>query len=60
MIGRYFAMDLDNRWERVSQAYTAMIGRKAVQTAETAKDALQAAYSRDETDEFVLPTVIGD
>lgn len=60
VIGRYFAMDRDNRWERVSQAYAAMIAGKGVQTAETAKDALLNAYSRDETDEFVLPTVIGD
>ena len=60
VIGRYFAMDRDNRWERVSQAYAAMIAGEGVKTAKTAKDALQAAYSRDETDEFVLSTVIGD
>ncbi|MFA3917296.1 2,3-bisphosphoglycerate-independent phosphoglycerate mutase [Ruegeria hyattellae] len=57
--GRYYAMDRDNRWERVGQAYAAMIrgeGRKA----SSATDAVAAAYTAGETDEFILPTVIGD
>ncbi len=56
--GRYYAMDRDKRWERVEKAYDAMvngIGEKA----STAIEALKAAYERGETDEFVLPTVIG-
>ncbi|WP_171208047.1 MULTISPECIES: 2,3-bisphosphoglycerate-independent phosphoglycerate mutase [unclassified Ruegeria] len=55
--GRYYAMDRDNRWERVSQAYEAMIkgqGRKAP----TALAAIEQAYDQSETDEFVVPTVL--
>ncbi|KAE9632311.1 2,3-bisphosphoglycerate-independent phosphoglycerate mutase [Parasedimentitalea maritima] len=57
--GRYFAMDRDNRWNRVSQAYTAMInggGRVAMD----AKAAVEQAYARSETDEFISATVIGE
>jgi len=55
--GRYFAMDRDKRWERVEKAYDAMtMGAGAV--AESAAVALQNAYGRGETDEFVIPTVI--
>lgn len=57
--GRYFAMDRDNRWERVGEAYAAMIraeGRKAA----TPHDAITQAYQRSETDEFIGATVIGD
>ncbi|MCL6282747.1 2,3-bisphosphoglycerate-independent phosphoglycerate mutase [Ruegeria sp. 2012CJ41-6] len=57
--GRYYAMDRDNRWERVSQAYAAMI-RGAGRTAANASDAVADAYAAGETDEFILPTVIGD
>ena len=60
VIGRYFAMDRDNRWERVSSAYNAMIKGEAAQTAATAEDAVAQAYARGETDEFIAPTVIGD
>ena len=59
LIGRYYAMDRDNRWERVSQAYHAMVRGKADFEAETAGEALSDAYGRGETDEFVLPTLIG-
>lgn len=55
--GRYYAMDRDNRWERVQLAYDAMtlgIG----QTADTAVAAIENAYNREENDEFVKPTVI--
>ncbi len=58
VIGRYFAMDRDNRWDRVEKAYAAMIrgeGRKA----DTAAEAVGTAYSKDETDEFIAATVIG-
>jgi 2,3-bisphosphoglycerate-independent phosphoglycerate mutase len=55
--GRYFAMDRDKRWDRVEKAYDAMtMGRGAV--AESAAAAVQNAYARRETDEFVIPTVI--
>ena len=55
--GRYYAMDRDNRWDRVELAYNALtkgIGVKGTDAAE----AVQASYDDDKTDEFVLPTVI--
>lgn len=55
--GRYFAMDRDNRWERVSQAYNAMVRGQGA-AAQTAEAAVADAYGRGETDEFVTPTVI--
>ena len=55
--GRYYAMDRDNRWDRVSKTYDAMtLG--AGETADTPAAAIENAYGRDENDEFVLPTVI--
>src|SRR6056297_1710820 len=59
VIGRYFAMDRDNRWERVEEAYQAMIHARGPR-ASTARIAVTNAYARSETDEFVSPTVIGD
>lgn len=56
--GRYYAMDRDTRWERVSMAYDALTLEKGYH-AGTASEALAEAYKRDETDEFVKPTVIG-
>ena len=59
VIGRYFAMDRDNRWERVQTAYDAMaLGQGA--TAETPMAAVDAAYDAGKTDEFIPATVIGD
>lgn len=58
--GRYYAMDRDNRWERVSQAYNVIVDGKAAHTAIDAVDAVQAAYHRGETDEFIKPTVLLD
>ncbi|MBO9447058.1 2,3-bisphosphoglycerate-independent phosphoglycerate mutase [Ruegeria sp. R14_0] len=55
--GRYFAMDRDNRWERVSEAYNAMIKGQG-RAAETAHDAVDHAYNQSETDEFIVPTVL--
>jgi 2,3-bisphosphoglycerate-independent phosphoglycerate mutase len=57
--GRYYAMDRDNRWERVSVAYGALTAADAPHQASTAMEALEQAYARDENDEFVMPTVIG-
>ncbi len=57
--GRFFAMDRDNRWERVRIAYQA-IAHGEGETARSAAAALDAARVRGETDEFVTPTVIGD
>jgi 2,3-bisphosphoglycerate-independent phosphoglycerate mutase len=58
--GRYYAMDRDQRWERVERAYRAIVEARAEHRAPTALQALQEAYGRAENDEFVQPTVIGD
>lgn len=60
MIGRYFAMDRDNRWDRVEQAYRLLTEGEALRTAKTPEDGLAQAYAADETDEFVKATRIGD
>ncbi|WP_291355811.1 2,3-bisphosphoglycerate-independent phosphoglycerate mutase, partial [Acinetobacter sp. UBA3106] len=60
MIGRYFAMDRDNRWDRVEQAYRLLSEGEAVRTAATAVEGLEQAYAADESDEFVKATRIGD
>jgi 2,3-bisphosphoglycerate-independent phosphoglycerate mutase len=57
--GRYYAMDRDRRWERIKLAYDAIVFAEGL-TAATAVDAVAASYERDETDEFIRPTVIGD
>ena len=56
--GRYYAMDRDNNWDRIEKAYELLTRGSAAYTAATAMAGLQAAYERDENDEFVLPTVI--
>ncbi len=56
--GRYFAMDRDRRWDRVSRAYNLLIRGEAPFHAATASEALTLAYERDESDEFVQPTAI--
>ena len=56
--GRYFAMDRDQRWERVESAYRAMTEADAAFRATDGLEALAAAYARGENDEFVKPTVI--
>ena len=57
--GRYFAMDRDQRWERLEAAWQAMVEANGMHNADSAIDALNAAYARGENDEFVPPTVIG-
>jgi 2,3-bisphosphoglycerate-independent phosphoglycerate mutase len=57
--GRYYAMDRDRRWERVKLAYDAIVHAEGLR-APTAAEAVAAAHERDETDEFIRPTVIGD
>lgn len=56
--GRFFAMDRDNRWERVSAAFDAIVSAKG-ERATGADHAISDAYVRGETDEFVSPTIIG-
>ena len=57
--GRYYAMDRDQRWDRVRAAYELYTEGRAVARANDAVAALEAAYARDESDEFVKPTVVG-
>jgi 2,3-bisphosphoglycerate-independent phosphoglycerate mutase len=60
VIGRYYAMDRDNRWQRVQQAYDLFVHGDAPHAAMTAVQAVAAAYERGETDEFVAATRVGD
>ena len=59
VIGRYYAMDRDNRWERVSKAHDAMVSAAGGRFA-SAAEAIAAAYAAGTTDEFILPAAIGD
>jgi 2,3-bisphosphoglycerate-independent phosphoglycerate mutase len=58
LIGRYYAMDRDNNWDRVQKSYDLMTEAKAEFTFDSAVAGLQAAYARDENDEFVKATEI--
>ncbi len=58
LIGRYYAMDRDHRWERTQQAYDLIARGKALYHASDAQEALTMAYERGETDEFVQATTI--
>ena len=58
--GRFYAMDRDNRWDRVKLAYDLIVKGETDNTASSALAGLEASYERGETDEFVLPTAILD
>ena len=59
--GRYFAMDRDNRWDRVKRAYDAIVrGEAEGRTAESAPAAARASYEDDVSDEFIQPVLIGE
>jgi 2,3-bisphosphoglycerate-independent phosphoglycerate mutase len=60
VVGRYFAMDRDNRWDRVQAAYDLLLHGRAEHAAPTGAEAVRAAYERGETDEFVAPTAVGE
>lgn len=60
VVGRFFALDRDNRWDRVQMAYDLFTQSKAPFKANTAIAALELAYARDESDEFVQATVVGE
>jgi len=60
VVGRYWAMDRDSRWERTQKAYDLLVHGRAEHRADSAVDAVRAAYERDETDEFIEPTLVGD
>ncbi|MCF7727565.1 2,3-bisphosphoglycerate-independent phosphoglycerate mutase [Sulfitobacter sp. M220] len=57
VLGRYFAMDRDNRWDRVAKAYEAIVLGKG-RAAPTASAAVTDAYGLEENDEFITPTVL--
>jgi 2,3-bisphosphoglycerate-independent phosphoglycerate mutase len=59
LTGRYFAMDRDNRWERVQQGYDAIMRGQGQHSAPDAQTALEAGYARGESDEFIQATTIG-
>ena len=56
--GRYYAMDRDRNWDRTRSAYDAIVNREAEHTADSAVEAVERSYERDDTDEFVEPTCI--
>jgi 2,3-bisphosphoglycerate-independent phosphoglycerate mutase len=58
--GRYYAMDRDRRWDRTKLAWDAIVHGQSKFHADSGEAAVQAAYERDETDEFIKPTVVGD
>jgi 2,3-bisphosphoglycerate-independent phosphoglycerate mutase len=60
LIGRYYSMDRDHRWERIKLSYDLIVEGKAEYQADDALTALQMAYDRGETDEFVNATRIGE
>jgi 2,3-bisphosphoglycerate-independent phosphoglycerate mutase len=60
VVGRYFAMDRDNRWERVQAAYDLLVHGRAEHAAPAGAEAVSAAYARGETDEFVAATAVGE
>jgi 2,3-bisphosphoglycerate-independent phosphoglycerate mutase len=59
LTGRYWAMDRDNRWERVARAYAVIMNARG-EVAATPQAAVAQSYAKGETDEFIAPTVIGD
>jgi 2,3-bisphosphoglycerate-independent phosphoglycerate mutase len=59
VVGRYYAMDRDRRWDRVKLAYDMLVHGRAEHHFDSAPEAARAAYARDETDEFITPTLVG-
>ncbi len=59
VVGRYFAMDRDRRWDRIQRAYDLLAHGRGDHHCASAAEALRAAYERGETDEFVSPTTVG-
>lgn len=58
IIGRNYAMDRKKQWDKTEKAYEALVSGKATYYARSAEEAIQRAYDRGETDEFIIPTVI--
>jgi 2,3-bisphosphoglycerate-independent phosphoglycerate mutase len=60
VVGRYWAMDRDKRWERVHRAYDMLVHSSAPFHADSGEQAVEDAYRRGETDEFIEPTLVGE
>jgi 2,3-bisphosphoglycerate-independent phosphoglycerate mutase len=60
VVGRYFGMDRDKHWDRTQRAYDLLVAGEAPHQAATGAEAVREAYGRDETDEFVEPTLVGE
>jgi 2,3-bisphosphoglycerate-independent phosphoglycerate mutase len=60
VVGRYFAMDRDRRWDRTQRAYDLMVHGQAPHRAASGPKAAHAAYQREETDEFIEPVLVGE
>jgi len=59
VVGRFYAMDRDGRWERTQAAYDLLVHGRAPHRAQDAVSAARGAYARKETDEFIAPTLVG-
>jgi 2,3-bisphosphoglycerate-independent phosphoglycerate mutase len=60
VVGRYWAMDRDHRWDRTQLAYDMLVHGRAEHRADTGADAARDAYERGETDEFITPVLVGE
>jgi 2,3-bisphosphoglycerate-independent phosphoglycerate mutase len=60
VVGRYYAMDRDGRWDRTEKALKLLVDGEGDHHADTGEQAVRDAYERDETDEFITPTTVGD
>jgi 2,3-bisphosphoglycerate-independent phosphoglycerate mutase len=60
VIGRYFAMDRDSRWDRIERAYDMLVHGRAAHRTVTAPEAARASYERGQTDEFIEATLVGE
>jgi 2,3-bisphosphoglycerate-independent phosphoglycerate mutase len=60
VVGRYYAMDRDGRWDRTERAVALLVDGEGDHHAGSGEAAVRAAYERDETDEFITPTTVGE
>jgi 2,3-bisphosphoglycerate-independent phosphoglycerate mutase len=60
VVGRYWAMDRDRRWDRTQRAYDLLMRAQAPHHAQSGEQAVRDAYERGETDEFIEPTIVGE
>ena len=60
VVGRYYAMDRDRRWDRIQLAYDLLVHGRAEHSVPSGEAAAHGAYEREETDEFIRPTLVGE